>query len=153
MGDLLKDLFCAQSLGYYGSWSSIVGLFITILTLLMLFVIKKKFLFRSNVDEHLAKITDISSKISSLLISYADNKIDIEELFALADVELRAMQRGADGDLLSDIKKSRGMIKRYTSKVFFCVERNEDSAREIKKGLSVVAAQLPHYRRSLLAGR
>ena len=97
------ELFDTQSLGDYGSWSSIAGLIITIFTLLMLFGIKRRFLFRSSVDEHLEKITDISSKISSLLVSYADNQIDIEELFALADVELRAMQRGADGDLLSDL--------------------------------------------------
>lgn len=147
------ELFDTQSLGDYGSWSSIAGLIITIFTLLMLFGIKRRFLFRSSVDEHLEKITDISSKISSLLVSYADNQIDIEELFALADVELRAMQRGADGDLLSDIKKSRSMIKRYTSKIFFWIERNEDSARKIKTGLSVVAAELYHHRKSLLAGK
>lgn len=149
----MVDFFYTQNLSDYGSWSSIAGLIISIFTFLMLFGIKSKFLFRSSVDEHLENIAVISSQISSLLISYADNQKDIEELFALADVELRAMQKGADGDLLSDINKSRSMIKRYTSNIFFWVEKNEDSAREIKKGLSVVAAELSHYRKSLLAGK
>lgn len=149
----MVEFFTAQSLSDIGSWASIVGLLITAFTFFMLFGIKKKFLFRSSVDDHLEKLTYISSQISSLLISFKDNQKDIEELFALADVELRAMQRGADGDLLSDIKKSREIIKKYTSKIFFWVEKNEDSAREIKKSLSVVLAELFHHKKSLLTGK
>ncbi|MBK8816325.1 MAG: hypothetical protein IPN42_12875 [Methylococcaceae bacterium] len=129
----MVEFFTAQNLSDIGSWSSIVGLLITVFTFLMLFGIRKKFLFRSSVDDHLEKLTDISSQISSLLISFKDNQKDIEELFALADVELRAMQRGADGDLLSYIKRSSEIIKKYTSKIFFWIEKNEDSAREIKR--------------------
>lgn len=149
----MGEYFCAQNLSDYGSWSSIAGLLITIITLLMLLGIKSKFLFRSSLDGHLERITDISSQISYMLISFKDNQKDIEELFALADVELRAMQRGADGDLLSDIKRSRGVINKYTSRLFFWVEKNEDSAREIKTKLSVVSAELSHHKKSLLIGK
>jgi hypothetical protein len=149
VAELLKTL----NLSDIGSWASIVGLLLTLLTFLMLFGIKKKFLFRSSVDDHVKNITDISSQISSLLQSYSKNQKDIEELFALADVELRAMQRGADGDLLTDIKRSRSMIRKYSSKLWFLVDRNEDTAREIKKTLSVVSAELYHHRKSIIAGK
>ncbi|MBE0372986.1 hypothetical protein PFLA_a0617 [Pseudoalteromonas flavipulchra NCIMB 2033 = ATCC BAA-314] len=88
-----------------------------------------------------------------MLQSFSKNEKDIEELFALADVELRAMQRGADGDLSADIKKSRRMIKKYTSRIYFWVKKNESSAREIKTGLSVVSAELYHHKKSLIIGK
>lgn len=135
-----------------GSWASIIGLSVTIFTVMMLFGIKKKFLFRSSVDDHMKKITEISSEVSSLLQSYSENKKDIEELFAVANVELRAMQRGASGDLLSDIKGCRNKIKKFGSRLYFWVENNESSAREIKTALSVVLAELPHHRKSLITG-
>ena len=127
-----------------GSWASIIGLSLTFITFLLVFGIKKKFLFRSSVDDHMKKISDISSEVSSLLRLYPENQKDIEELFALANVELRAMQRGATGDLLSDIKNSRKKIRKFGSWLYFWVEKNEASAREIKTSLSVVSAELTH---------
>jgi hypothetical protein len=118
----------------------------------MLFGIKKKFLFRSSVDDHLKKIVEMSSEISSLLQSFVENQKDIEELFALADVELRAMQKGANGNLLDDIKESRKTIRMYSLKRWFWVDKNEDSAREIKKSLSVVSAELYHHKKSIITG-
>lgn len=149
MDEILNQL----SLNNLASWASIAGFLLTIFTFLMLFGIRKKFLFRSSIDDHLARISEISSNISSLLHSFSENQKDIEEQFALADVELRAMLRGADGDLMGDIKKSRKMIKRYTSKIYFWVNRGESSAREIKTRLSVVSAELYHHRKSLIIGK
>lgn len=135
-----------------GSWASIIGLSLTFITFMLLFGIKKKFLFHSSVDDHIKKIAEISSEVSSLLQTFTENQKDIEELFAVANVELRAMQRGATGDLLTDIKKSRNKIKRYESLLYFWVEKNEVSAREIKTTLSVVSAELKHQRKSLITG-
>lgn len=149
----MDEIFKLLTLNNFGSWASILGLLITVFTLLMLFGIRKKFLFRSSVDDHLSKISEISSDISSLLQSFSNNQKDIEELFALADVELRAMQRGADGDLVTDIKKSRKKIKKYTSRIYFWVKKSENSAREIKTGLSVVSAELYHHKKSLVIGK
>lgn len=149
----MNEVFKLLTLNNFGSWASILGLLITVFTLLMLFGIRKKFLFRSSVDDHLSKISEISSDISSLLQSFSNNEKDIEELFALADVELRAMQRGADGDLATDIKKSRKKIKKYTSRIYFWVKKSENSAREIKTGLSVVSAELYHHKKSLVIGK
>ena len=148
----MTELLKALNLNDFGSWASIAGLILTLVTFLMLFGIKKKFLFRFSVDDHMKKIIEISSEISPLLKSYIENKNDIDELFALADVELRAMQKGASGDLLADIKNSRSSIKKYSSKFWFWVDKNENSAREIKKRLSVVSAELYHHRKSLITG-
>lgn len=149
----MDEVFKILTLNNFGSWASIVGLLITVFTLFMLYSIRKKFLFRSSVDDHLSKVSEISSNISSLLQSFKKNEKDIEELFSLVDVELRAMQRGADGDLSKDIKKSRRMIKKYTSRIYFWVKKNENSAREVKTGLSVVLAELYHHKKSLIIGR
>ncbi len=148
----MSELIEMLTINILGSWASIIGLSLTFITFMMLFGIKKKFLFRSSVDEHIKRIAEISSEVSSLLQSYSDNQEDIEELFALANVELRAMQRGASGDLLTDIKKSRNKINRYRSWIYFWVENNETSAREIKTTLSVVSAELNHHRKSLITG-
>ncbi len=142
----MVELFKALNLSDSGSWASIISVLLTFATFLMLWGIKKKFIFRSSVDDHMNKINDISSKISSLLKSFTKNQHHIEESFALADVALRAMQKGASGDLLKDIKNSRSMIKKYK------MSKNEDSAREIKKQLSVVLTELFHHRKSLITG-
>ena len=149
----MDEVLELMTLNNFGSWASILGLLITVITLLMLSGIRKKFLFRSTVDDHLSKISKISSDISALLQSFSNNQKDIEEQFALADVELRAMQRGADGDLSTDIKKSRKQIQKYTSSIYFWVKKNENSAREIKTGLSVVSAELYHHKKSLGIGK
>lgn len=148
----VADILTAFDLSVVSSWASIVGLLLTVFTFLLLIGIKKKFLFRSGIDGHLIVIGTISSEISPLFVSYAQNHRELEEKFALADVELRAMQRGASGDLLADIKKTRRMIRGYSSNLYFWVKKNEASAREIKKNLSVVSAELSHHRRSVLVG-
>lgn len=146
------DYIFSLSLSDIGSWASLLGLFITFLTVTTLFRIKKRFLFRSAIDDHIEKITNISSEVAALLRAYSDNQKDIEEFFALADVELRAMQKGSCEDLLADIKVARRLIRRYRSRFLFWVKKNEDSAREIKTSLSVVSAELGHHRKSLIVG-
>ena len=135
-----------------GSWASIIGFILTLLTLLMLWGIKKKFLFRSSIDDHINKLVEISSDVSSSLQSYEKNMQEIDELFALANVELRAMQRGAEGDLLADIKKARGLIKKYNSKLYFWIKKDERAARDIKTSFSVVSAELYHQKKALTIG-
>lgn len=148
----MDEILTYLTLSNFGGWASILGLILTLVTFIMLFGIKKKFLFRSSVDDHLKKIVEMSSEISSLLQSFVENQKDIEELFALADVELRAMQKGANGNLLDDIKESRKTIRMYSLKRWFWVDKNEDSAREIKKSLSVVSAELYHHKKSIITG-
>ena len=146
------DYILSLTLSDLGSWASLIGLVVTFITVTTLFRIKKVFLFRSSLDDHLEKITSISSDVTSYLQCYSDNQKEIDELFALADVELRAMQRGTSEDLLSDVKAARTLINRYRSRIIFYGRKSEAAAREIKTSLSVVSAELSHHRKSLLVG-
>lgn len=148
----MTDIFDLSDFSVLGSWASLAGLLLTFITFTLLLGVKKRFLFRSSIDDHLEKVANLSKEISPLLQSFSKNQKDIEERFALADVELRAMQRGASGDLLNDIKKSRSMIRKYTLRIYFWVEKNETSARDIKTSLSVVSAELYHHRKYLITG-
>lgn len=148
----MTGIFDLSDFSVLGSWASLAGLLLTFITFTLLLGVKKRFLFRSSIDDHLEKVANLSKEISPLLQSFSKNQKDIEERFALADVELRAMQRGASGDLLNDIKKSRSMIRKYTLRIYFWVEKNETSARDIKTSLSVVSAELYHHRKSLITG-
>lgn len=142
-----------MSLSDIGSWASIIGIFITIITFWMVFGIRRKFLFRSQVDDHGKRLIEIASEMSALLQSYGTNKEKIEELFALANVELRAMQNGAEGHLLTDIKTSRSLIRKYSSKLWFNGDPTESSARKIKTSITVISAQLYHEKKNFTIGR
>lgn len=146
------DYILFLNLSDAGSWASLLGLAVTFFTATILLVIKKNFLFRSSIDSHAKEILRISNEATTLLRQYSENRQEIEELFALADVELRAMQRGANKDILSDIKKARKLLRKYRSRVWFLSKNNEASAREIKTSLSVVSAELVHHRKSLMVG-
>jgi len=153
LGCELLGMLKSVSLSDYGSWASIIGIFITLFTFIILFGIKKKFLFRFQVDEHNGKLVAMASEMSMLLQSYESNRQDIEELLALVDVDLRAMQRGAGGDLLADIKKCRALISKYRSGLWFRVEATEISARKIKTSISVISAELLHEKKSYIVGK
>ena len=146
------DYIISLSLSDVGSWASLLGLAITFFTATAIFTIKKNFLFRSSINSHAEEISRISSEITTLLREYSKNKQEIDELFALADVELRAMQRGTNNDLSSDIKNSRKLLRKYRSKIWLLSNNDEASARRIKTSLSVVSAELVHHRKSLIVG-
>ena len=126
------DYVLALNLSDVGSWASLLGLVVTFFTAKTLIKIKNKFLFQSHIDFHTQKLIYISNEITILLRQYSENKQEIEELFALADVELRAMQKGSDENLSSDIKSARKLLKRYQSGIWFFGKNNEESARKIK---------------------
>lgn len=139
-----------------GSVASIVGLVITIFTFAVLWHIKKKFLFNANVECHKKVISQKASEMILLLGDYENNVGEIDELLALVDVELRAVQRGANGDLKDDVRKSRGKINSYLEKPFFRNQnklKNETKAREIKTSLTVITAEFSHVKRNLLVGK
>lgn len=148
----MTDIFDLSDFSVLGSWASLAGLLLTFITFTLLLGVKKRFLFRSSIDDHLEKVANLSKEISPLLQSFSKNQKDIEERFALADVELRAMQRGASGDLLNDIKKIKIDDKKVHFKNLFLGGKNETSARDIKTSLSVVSAELYHHRKYLITG-
>ena len=139
----------------YGSWASIIGIAVSVFTLLIVFTLKKQFLFRSRVEEFSETLTKISSDITSCLNSYDKNKEDIDEFIALADVTLRTVKKGASGDLLSDIKTARRRAWLYKTRGFIGWKFKPDSkhARNVSKGINVVIAELKNVKKELMVGK
>ena len=151
----MEEFFVLKSLSDAGSWASLVGLVLTGATFYSLFNIKNRFVFRSHITTHQESLKSKSADITMLLVAYNDNKAQLDEYIKLADVVLRAMQKGASGEILSDIKNSRKLIQSYNKKSFFkkeCVNKNEANAREIKTSLTVIVDQLDHVKNEIIIG-
>jgi len=152
----LVEFFKSISLSDYGSSASIIGFFITVITFILLLGIKKVFLFRSRLDEHKDSLTQIASDVSGFLQDFSANLDEISNSFAIADIKLRDMQKGASKDLLSDIKATRKKIKRFRGKkpIFASEENKSDkAAREIRTELNVVIEELNNVRKVLMVGK
>jgi len=146
----------ANMLSDIGSWASIVGLIVTFVTFALVWGIKNRFFFRSNVEDHKKNISDMSSELSSLLSNFTENKHDIDDLIARVDVELRVIESGAKKDLLADVKEARQKIKQYRKKSFFSSSnkyQTEATVREIKTSLSAIAAEFEYVKKSLMVGK
>jgi hypothetical protein len=144
------------SLSDIGSWASIIGVAISIVLATALFSIKKKFLFRSRVEEHAVKLAKIASSVSSCLNSYSDDDHDIYEAFALANVELRCIQKGASGSLLDDVKSARNGIRFYQLRVFFRINRvapTEKTVRHVNTKINIVVEELKNVKKELMVGK
>jgi hypothetical protein len=109
----LIDWIVQQTLSDYGSLASIIGLLISFVTFLLVKALRKQFLLRTMIEEHSDSLGRIASNISSLLSTFVGNEADIDEELAIADVKLRNIQKGASGDLLSDVKKTRKKIGKF----------------------------------------
>lgn len=150
----LMEYFSCATLSDIGSWCSIIGLVMTIFTFMLVFSIKKKFLFKSRVEEHQQSLREIASQISGLLQSYSKNMDDIDDAIAIADVKLRNIKNGANGDLLSDVKTARSKIKAYRVSGWIkkAGNKNEKSAREINTAINVVVEEMNNVKKQLLIG-
>lgn len=140
------------TLSDYGSIASIISFFIAIITFLLLYNIKRRFLFRSTLDENTESLIKLSTNLASSLQAFNQNIEEIQDNLALVNVELRAIQKGANGDLLNEIKKTRNLIFKYNSKIFFWIKKEEETVRLINRSLSVVTAELKHYKKNLILG-
>lgn len=144
------------SLSEIGSWASIIGVAISIVLATAIFSIKKQFMFRSRVEEHAVKLSKIASSVSSCLNNYSDDNHEIYEAFALANVELRCIQKGASGSLLNDVKSARKGIRLYQLRVFFRVNRfapTEKTIRHINTKINIVVEELNNVKKELMVGK
>lgn len=141
-----------MTLGQWADIASLVGLGLTVFTLIAVQKIRRSVLFRTEVDNFSQKLVEKSSEIANLLQQYDKNRHDLLEIFVLLDVELRAMERGASGDVLGDVKNARRSISRYRSRIPFWKMADESGARSIKLSVSIVAAELVHERKQMIAG-
>jgi len=142
------------SLSQYGSLASIIGIVVSAFTLLTVVSLKRRFLFRSRLDDFSETLTEISSNIVASLNSYELNREDIDEFISLADVTLRTAKKGAKGDLLSDIKTARRKARIYKYRGFIGWKLKPDSknARSVSKSINIVIAELDNVKKEIMVG-
>lgn len=145
----------AASLSDYGSWASIIGIALSGATLLLVAKLKKKMLFNTSIDEHRTALESLSLEISRLLGEFTKNLSDVDEKFAIANVKLRDLQKGASNDLLKDIKITRKRIKyfrvRYRLNISFFLP-GEQLARLIYTDINIVVEELGNVKKSIMVG-
>jgi len=149
-----------QSLGLsdYGSWASIISLVVSFITLLMVFSLKKKFMFRSRVEEHQVSLREIASKLSLLFESFDNNMGEIGDALEIAEIKLRNLEKGAtDKYLLSNISQARKQINNFGSKPSFLAKfthspTKESIARKAYTKINCVVEELDNIKKELVVG-
>lgn len=144
-----------MELSEYGSWASILSLAISFLTLILVLYIKKKFMFQSRIEEHTTSLREIASNLSKNFQNFENNVEDIDNSFAIANVKLRNIQKGASDHLVSDVKKARRKIYIYRFKYstgidYFMPKATE--ARKIYTAINVVVEELMNVKKELIVG-
>lgn len=143
-----------MSLSDIGSYASIISFIFSLITLILLFYIKKQFLFKSTLDKNTAELKKLSSDISSLLDSYENNMTELDEKFRIIDVKFRFLEKSANGNLLKDIKDARNKIMLYYKKPFFSkkIYKSIQAARDIKISISIIIEELNHIKTEIKVG-
>ena len=139
----------------FGNWASIFGVLISVITFAAVLSIKKRFMFRSRVEEHADNLAKLSSEVSNMLNSYDDEDHQIYEAFALANVELRSIQKGASGSLLNDVKSARKGISMFKLRRFLGIKYigpTRKTIRYVNTKINIVVAELQNVKKELLVG-
>lgn len=138
------------------SWSSIISLFLTLLTFILLLRIRAKFLFRSSIKNYKNDLLKISNNMNSMLHNFEKHIYDINEKIAIADIKLRTIEKYAKDNLVNDVKKTRSRIKYYNKeRKFFIIKQNnktESVAREIKLLIVTIINELDNVQKEINAG-
>jgi len=145
----LKGLFVLENLSDLGSWASIISFFFTGFSAYVLYKVKGRFLFRTNMEQNCKDLDSRTEELASLLSNYFQNKDEILELFARIDVILRDLQKGASDNFLKDIKKCRKEIAKYSKENS---HQNESKVRLIKTALTVIYDESNIVKKSLIVG-
>ncbi|TMX48011.1 hypothetical protein [Vibrio alginolyticus] len=156
--DLFKNIWIAvtgYSLSDYGSWASIIGLFISLVTLVLVKRLKKSFMFRARVDVQGDFLQEKSAELSGLLATYQESADEITEILTKVKVKLRALNKGAKGDLGDDISKAIEKIEVYLKDYW---ERSssalppEKNVREIYSLINIIVEELDNVKSELVVG-
>lgn len=138
------------------SWSSIISLFLTLLTFILLLRIRAKFLFRSSIKNYKNDLLKISNNMNSMLNNFEKHIYDINEKIAIADIKLRTIEKYAKDNLVNDVKKTRSRIKYYNKeRKFFIIKQNnktESAAREIKLLIVTIINELDNVQKEINVG-
>jgi hypothetical protein len=151
----LLDWIREASLSDYGSIASLVGLTISAFTLVLLAALRKKFYFNSRLEEHRDSLRVLSSDVSRLFEAFDSNLADIDDKFAIINVKLRMIQKGATSELLSDVKCARRKIRRFRLRGRLNVsfyQPNEKLARLIYTDINIIVEELFNVEKNIMVG-
>jgi hypothetical protein len=151
----LMEWLIEKQLSDYGSMASIIGLLISLVTLILVKALRKQFLFRSRIDEHSESLGAIASNVSSLLSSFIGSEEEIDDELAIANVKLRNVQKGASGDLLSDVKRTRKKIAKYRWRHRIGIDwlkPEEKLARQIYTDINIVVEEMSNVKTEIMTG-
>ncbi len=151
----LLDWIINKTLSEYGSIASIFGLLISLATLFLVKALRRQFLFRTRIEEHSNSLGEIASNISSLLSTFVGNEAEIDGSLAIADVKLRNIQKGASGDLLSDVKKTRKKIGKFRWRYRINIKRfkpEEILVRQIYTDINIVVEEISNVKKEIMTG-
>ncbi len=155
---LFKSLWVTlttSTLSDYGSWASIVGFFISIVTLVLVKRLKKSFMFRARVDAQGNFLQEQSIELSVLLATYSSNSDEITQILTKVKVKLRALNKGAKGDLEKDIsnaiRKIECFLKAYWDKTNSSIPPEKD-VREIYSLINIIVEELDNVKSELVVG-
>ncbi|HHI4957607.1 hypothetical protein [Vibrio parahaemolyticus] len=156
--DLLKGIWTAlitSNLSDYGSWASIIGFFISVLTLVLVRRLKKSFMFRARVDTQGDLLQEKSAELSSLLATYNTSSDDVAQILTTVKVKLRALKKGAKGDLEKDISNAIEKIENFLSSYWgknSSTPPSEKDAREIYSLINIIIEELENVKSELVVG-
>lgn len=143
------------TLSDYSSWASIIGFFISTVTLVLVKRLKKNFMFRARVDVQGSILQKQSSELSLLLATYSSNIDDIAQILTKIKVKLRALKKGAKGDLANDISnaiiKIESFLQAYWDKSSHSIPL-EKNAREIYSAINIIIEELDIVKSELVVG-
>lgn len=137
--------FTFENIANVSSVVSILGFFMSIVTLYLVFTLRRRFIFRISIDKNKNILNKSSTEISSLLNDFSINKDEISEKLKIIEVTLRNISKGSSNkDLSKDIKITMKKINDYKS--------TEKETRDIKTNIVGIIQELKYEKQNIEAG-
>ncbi len=138
--------FTFQNVANISSVVSILSFFMSIVTLYLVFTLRRRFIFRISIDKNKNSLNKSSTEISSLLNNFSNNKDEISDKLKIIEITLRNISKGSSNkDLSKDIKITMKKISNY--------KNTEKEIREIKTDVIGIIEELKYEKQNIEVGR
>ncbi len=144
--DKLFAYFNFENIANVSSVVSILSFFMSIVTLYLVFTLRRRFIFRISIDKNKNSLNKSSTEISSLLNDFSNNKDEISDKIKIIEITLRNISKGSSNkDLSKDIKITMKKISNY--------KNTEKEIREIKTDVVGIIEELKYEKQNIEVGR
>ncbi len=144
--DKLFAYFNFENIANVSSVVSILSFFMSIVTLYLVFTLRRRFIFRISIDKNKNSLNKSSTEISSLLNDFVNNKDGISDKLKIIEITLRNISKGSSNkDLSKDIKITMKKISNY--------KNTEKEIREIKTDVVGIIEELKYEKQNIEVGR